>query len=163
LLRRRDRGESAATVEDESGDEEYYEDESGEHEYVDEESGEYEYYDEESGEYEQYEDDDEDPGEEVIRGLVILPGSPRAGDHFLLDRDEVTIGRSPEADVFLDDRSVSREHAVLVREDDGGYRIEDLGARNGLFVNRRRVEIERLEDGDEIQIGRYAIGYLERP
>ncbi len=52
---------------------------------------------------------------------------------------------------------------MLVREDDGGYRIEDLGARNGVYVNRRRVEAMRLEDGDEIQIGRYAIGYIERP
>ncbi len=51
---------------------------------------------------------------------------------------------------------------MFVREDDGGYRIEDLGARNGVFVNRRRVDSHRLEDGDEIQIGRYAIGYLER-
>jgi hypothetical protein len=97
----------------------------------------------------------------LIRGLVILPGSPRAGEHFLLDREVMTIGRNPEADVFLDDRSVSRSHVELVREDDGGYRAEDLDSRNGTFVNRRRIESMRLEDGDELQIGIYAIGYIE--
>ena len=98
----------------------------------------------------------------MIRGLVILPGSPRAGEHFLLDRDEVTIGRSPDSDVVLDDRSVSRHHARLLREDDGGYRLEDVGSRNGTFVNRRRVESRRLDDGDEIQLGVFSVGYLER-
>ena len=93
---------------------------------------------------------------------MILPGSPRAGDYFLLESDEVSIGRNPDADVFVDDRSVSREHVRLVREEDGGYRVEDLGSRNGTFVNRRRIDSQRLEDGDEIQIGVYAFGYLER-
>ncbi len=150
LLRRRSRAsDEAEPVEDEYGEGEYYEDEYDEPE---DDSGEHEI---DSGEHEIVEP-------QLIRGLVILPESPRAGDHFLLDQDVVTIGRNPEADVFLDDRSVSRSHVELIREDDGGYRLEDLGSRNGTFVNRRRVESLRLEDGDEIQVGVYALGYLER-
>ena len=98
---------------------------------------------------------------EVIRGLVILPGSPRAGEAFAVDRELTTIGRAPEADVFLDDLSVSREHAQVVRAPEGTY-IEDLGSRNGTYVNRRRVESQWLADGDEIRIGAYTFSYLER-
>ena len=125
-LARRDRGTSAAAVEEEPSRTSYVEDDSGEYEYYDEdESGEVEYLEDEDAEPldEEFEPEDEEPeplADGLIRGLVILPGSPRAGEHFLLDQDEATIGRHPEADVFLDDRSVSREHAVFVREDDGG-------------------------------------------
>jgi putative peptidoglycan lipid II flippase len=173
-LLRRDRGTTAAAVESEedSGEHEYLEDDSGEHdEYYEEDSGEHEYFEEEeSGEHaEYYEDEEPEPEPEpesgelaLIRGLVILPGSPRAGEHFLLDQPVVTIGRSPDSDVVLDDRSVSRHHARLVREDDGGYRVEDVGSRNGTYVARRRVESRRLEDGDEMQLGVFALSYLER-
>ncbi|MDX6583493.1 MAG: putative peptidoglycan lipid flippase [Solirubrobacterales bacterium] len=100
-------------------------------------------------------------GDELILGLVILPGSPRAGEVFAVDQEQILIGRSPDADVSLDDRSVSREHAQLVQYGDGTW-IEDLDSRNGTFVNRRRVEAQLLEDGDEIQIGVYSFSYLER-
>ena len=169
--------ESGEYEEPESG--EYEEPESGEYEYEDDEpeSGEYAYLDDEEYEDEEPEsDEDEDEveaaaededaavaaAEELIRGLVILPGGPRAGEHFLLEHETFAIGRSPEGDLVLEDRSVSRRHARLVREDDGGYRVEDLGSHNGTFVNRRRIESRRLDDGDEIQLGVYALGYLER-
>jgi putative peptidoglycan lipid II flippase len=170
-LLRRDRGTTAAAVEpgDEDSDGQEYYDESGEHGYEEGDSGEHEYYEDESGEHAEYFEDDDEPEPEpesgehaLIRGLVILPGSPRAGEHFLLDQPEVTIGRSPDSDVVLPDRSVSRQHARLVREDDGGYRVEDAGSRNGTFVARRRVESRRLSDGDEIQVGVFTLSYLER-
>ena len=78
---------------------------------------------------------------------------------FPIEGERTTIGRTPEADVFLDDLSVSREHAVIVDTVDGLY-IDDLDSRNGTFVNRRRIAAHLLADGDEIQIGIYHAGLL---
>jgi hypothetical protein len=93
--------------------------------------------------------------------LVVRSGGGRSGETFPLDADRVEIGRSPESDVFLDDVTVSRSHAVLVK-DESGYSIEDGGSLNGTYVNRRRVEKAKLEDGDEVQIGKYRLTYLEQ-
>jgi pSer/pThr/pTyr-binding forkhead associated (FHA) protein len=92
--------------------------------------------------------------------LVIRSGGGRAGESFALDDDKVSIGRTPEAGVFLDDVTVSRNHALLVRRRDGLY-IDDLGSLNGTYVNRHRIESQQLTDGDEIQIGKYKLSYLE--
>ena len=102
------------------------------------------------------------PLEELgIRGpaLVVRSGGGRAGEHFVPQGERTTIGRSPDCDVFLDDVTVSRRHALLV-ERDGGFFIEDLGSLNGTFVNRKRVESAQLEDGDELQIGKYRLTFL---
>ena len=93
--------------------------------------------------------------------LVIRAGGGRAGESFTIEDDRVSIGRSPDAGVFLDDVTVSRNHALLVRRRDGLY-IDDLGSLNGTYVNRRRIESHRLEEGDEIQIGKYKLSYLEK-
>ncbi len=92
--------------------------------------------------------------------LVIRSGG-RAGESFTLTEDRVSIGRSPDAGVFLDDVTVSRNHALLVRRRDGLY-IDDLGSLNGTYVNRRRIESHLLADGDEIQVGKYKLSYLEK-
>ena len=91
--------------------------------------------------------------------LIVRSGGGRQGETFPLAADRVEIGRSPDADVFLDDVTVSRSHAVLSRTD-GGYVIEDNGSLNGTYVNRRRVERANLEDGDEVQIGKYRLTFL---
>ncbi|HEX2111563.1 MAG TPA: FHA domain-containing protein [Gaiellaceae bacterium] len=93
--------------------------------------------------------------------LVVRAGGGRQGETFPLEGGEIEIGRSPDADVFLDDVTVSRSHAVLSR-DDGGYTIEDRGSLNGTYVNRRRVEKAKLEDGDEVQIGKYRLTFFSR-
>jgi pSer/pThr/pTyr-binding forkhead associated (FHA) protein len=99
--------------------------------------------------------------EQAGAALVIRSGGGRAGESFSVNEDRVSIGRSPDAGVFLDDVTVSRNHALLVRRRDGFY-IDDLGSLNGTYVNRRRIESHRLADADEIQIGKYKLSYLEK-
>jgi pSer/pThr/pTyr-binding forkhead associated (FHA) protein len=99
--------------------------------------------------------------EEAGAALVIRSGGGRSGESFTIDGDRTGIGRSPDAEVFLDDVTVSRNHALIVRRKDGLY-IDDLGSLNGTYVNRRRIESHKLEDADEIQIGKYKLSYLER-
>jgi pSer/pThr/pTyr-binding forkhead associated (FHA) protein len=92
--------------------------------------------------------------------LVIRSGGGRSGEVFNLGGERMTIGRSPDAEVFLDDVTVSRNHALLVQRRDGLY-IDDLGSLNGTYVNRRRIESHRLQNGDELQVGKYKLTYLE--
>ena len=91
--------------------------------------------------------------------LVVRSGGGRSGEHFVPQGERTTIGRSPDCDVFLDDVTVSRKHAVLVQRDDAFF-IEDQGSLNGTFVNRKRVESAQLEDGDELQVGKYRLTYF---
>ena len=93
--------------------------------------------------------------------LVIRAGGGRVGESFALSGDRLSIGRRPDADIFLDDVTVSRDHALLIRRADG-YHLDDCGSLNGTYVNRRRVESVRLEDGDELQIGKYKLTFLQR-
>ena len=93
--------------------------------------------------------------------LVVRSGGGRAGEHFVPKDDTTTIGRSPDCDIFLDDVTVSRQHAVL-RRNDGRFLIEDQGSLNGTFVNRRRIENAELADGDELQIGKYRLTFLQK-
>ena len=93
--------------------------------------------------------------------LVVRSGGGRAGEHFTPSGERTTIGRSPDCDIFLDDVTVSRKHAVLVRRD-GDFFIEDQGSLNGTFLNRRRIESAQLRDGDELQIGKYRLIFLSK-
>ena len=112
----------------------------------------------------------EDPEEEGqpaledfgIKGpaLVVRSGGGRAGETFPLEAERTTIGRSPDCEIFLDDVTVSRKHAVLERGSEG-LRIEDLGSLNGTFLNRKRIDKGVLSDGDELQIGKYRLTFLQ--
>ncbi len=101
--------------------------------------------------------------EVVARGaaLVIRAGGGRAGESFALQGDRLTVGRSPESDIFLDDVTVSRDHAIIVRRG-SDYHLDDCGSLNGTYVNRHRIESHRLADGDELQIGKYKLAFLSR-
>ena len=93
--------------------------------------------------------------------LVVRAGGGRVGESFALDGDRMTIGRRPDSDVFLDDVTVSRDHALLVKRS-GDYYLDDLGSLNGTYVNRHRIESHRLEDGDEVQVGKFKLTFLQQ-
>jgi hypothetical protein len=102
--------------------------------------------------------------EEVVAGgaaLVIRAGGGRAGESFPIQGDRLTVGRRPDSDVFLDDVTVSRDHALIVRRGTDYY-LDDCGSLNGTYVNRRRIDSHRLADGDELQIGKYKLAFLSR-
>jgi len=97
----------------------------------------------------------------VARGaaLVIRAGGGRSGESFPLEGERLTIGRRPDSDIFLDDVTVSRDHAMLVRRGPDYY-LDDCGSLNGTYVNRGRIESHRLTDGDELQIGKYKLAFF---
>jgi hypothetical protein len=78
-----------------------------------------------------------------------------------LEREWTRVGRSLAADVRFDDPTVSRRHALIVRQADG-VRVLDDRSLNGVFVNGERVEWHVLSDGDEIVVGRYRLHFLEQ-
>ena len=87
--------------------------------------------------------------------LVVLRG-PNAGARFLLDADEVSSGRHPNSDIFLDDVTVSRKHATFRREGDI-FLVRDVGSLNGTYVNRERIDQAALKTRDEVQIGKFRL------
>jgi hypothetical protein len=92
--------------------------------------------------------------------LLVSSGGGREGEQIPLAGDLITIGRNPDSHLFLDDVTVSRHHARLVR-DATGFVLEDQNSLNGTYVNRKRVERHHLVDGDELQIGKYKLLFLE--
>jgi hypothetical protein len=113
--------------------------------------------------------DDEGEGEESLLqslgitgpALVVRSGGGMAGQSFQPEDGRTLVGRSPECQIFLDDVTVSRRHAEIVRDGDT-FTIRDLGSLNGTYVNRKRIESAVLEDDDEVQIGKYRLTFLQR-
>lgn len=87
-------------------------------------------------------------------GMLIVHRGPSKGARFLLT-DIATIGRSPESEVFLDDVTVSRKHAVVSRMKDKVFHLKDLGSLNGTYINGYSTIEVQLSPGDEIQIGKF--------
>ena len=80
---------------------------------------------------------------------------------YLLDEDEITVGRDPRADILLDDSTVSRQHAVF-RRVNGQFFVVDAGSLNGTYVNRQRVDQASLKNGDEIMIGKFRLVFFTK-
>jgi len=110
----------------------------------------------ETGEFQEVHLDDAATGKGV---LVIRSGGGREGETFLVKDDKVTIGRRSDSGIFLDDVTVSRDHAVIVKRRGEVY-IDDCGSLNGTYVNRKRVDSHLLKEGDELQIGKYRLTFL---
>ncbi|RYV50708.1 FHA domain-containing protein [Pengzhenrongella frigida] len=94
--------------------------------------------------------------------LLIMQRGPSAGARFLLDAEKTVAGRSVDADIFLDDVTVSRRHAEFVREGDD-FVVRDIGSLNGTYINRNRIDSAVLRSGDEVQIGKYRLTFHPSP
>ena len=92
-------------------------------------------------------------------GLLVQRLGTNAGSSYRLEAPKTTAGRHPESDIFLDDITVSRRHAVIERDDDG-FTVRDAGSLNGTYVNRERVDEAPLRTGDELQIGRFRLSFV---
>ncbi len=91
--------------------------------------------------------------------MLVVQKGPSAGSRFLLDKDEVGAGRHNESEIFLDDVTVSRRHAVFTREGNE-FSVADAGSLNGTYVNRDRIDKVVLKDSDEVQIGKYRLVFF---
>src|SRR6185312_303444 len=92
--------------------------------------------------------------------LLVVKRGPNAGSRFLLDSDLTEVGRRPDSDIFLDDVTVSRRHAEFYRHA-GRFAVRDVGSLNGTYVNRERIEEAELFGGDEVQIGKFRLVFLQ--
>jgi pSer/pThr/pTyr-binding forkhead associated (FHA) protein len=90
--------------------------------------------------------------------LLIVRRGPTVGARFLLDSDVTVAGRHPDADIFLDDVTVSRRHAEIVR-DGKVFSVRDLDSLNGTYLEGARTAGGLLQDGSEIQIGKYRMTF----
>ena len=107
--------------------------------------------------------DDLDTISRLSQGSALLISTRGAvsGSRYLLDEDEVRVGRDPHADILLDDSTVSRAHAVF-RRDGTTFSVVDAGSLNGTYVNRERVDEQRLKNGDEIMIGKFRLVFFTK-
>ena len=93
--------------------------------------------------------------------LLVVRRGPNAGSRFVLDEGTTAAGRSEDGAILLDDVTVSRRHAEFTRTGDQVI-VRDVGSLNGTYVNRARIEQAELSSGDEVQIGRFRLLFLDR-
>jgi pSer/pThr/pTyr-binding forkhead associated (FHA) protein len=92
-------------------------------------------------------------------GMLVVKRGPNAGSRFALEAEVTKAGRHPDSEIFLDDITVSRRHAEFLRQE-SGYIVRDVGSLNGTYLNRERIEENRLTNGDEVQIGKFKLVFL---
>jgi len=90
--------------------------------------------------------------------LLVVRRGPNAGARFLLDANVTTVGRHPDADIFLDDVTVSRRHSEFLR-DGLTFQIKDLGSLNGTYLDSTRIDIATLDEGSEVQVGKFRLTF----
>jgi pSer/pThr/pTyr-binding forkhead associated (FHA) protein len=90
--------------------------------------------------------------------LLIVRRGPNVGARFLLDSDVTTAGRHPDADIFLDDVTVSRRHTEFLRHG-VAFELKDLGSLNGTYLDGVRIDSALLSDGAEVQIGKFRLTF----
>jgi pSer/pThr/pTyr-binding forkhead associated (FHA) protein len=90
--------------------------------------------------------------------LLVVRSGPKTGARFLLDSDVTTVGRHPNADIFLDDVTVSRRHAEFHRHGNS-FQVQDLASLNGTYYDGVRIESALLEEGAEVQIGKFRLTF----
>jgi hypothetical protein len=92
-------------------------------------------------------------------GLLVVKRGPDVGSKYVLGNEVTRVGRHPESEIFLDDITVSRRHAEFLRQG-STYVVKDVGSLNGTYVNRERIDDATLQNGDEVQIGKFKLVFL---
>lgn len=92
--------------------------------------------------------------------ILVVRGGESEGEFFVLNGDHTSIGRHSDSDIILDDITVSRRHTEI-RRVAGRYVARDTGSLNGTYVNQRRIDEGPLEQGDELQIGKFRLVFFE--
>jgi pSer/pThr/pTyr-binding forkhead associated (FHA) protein len=93
------------------------------------------------------------------KAMVVIQRGSTKGSRYLIANESSSIGRSPESEIFLDDVTVSRTHAVIERTD-SGFALTDLGSLNGTYINNESLKTVQLKCGDEIQIGKFHLIFI---
>jgi pSer/pThr/pTyr-binding forkhead associated (FHA) protein len=94
------------------------------------------------------------------RSMVVIHRGHSKGARFLIAESKCSIGRSPESAIFLDDVTVSRAHAQISKNPQG-FELLDLGSLNGTYVNNGSVKSAQLKTGDEIQVGKFHLIFIQ--
>ena len=102
--------------------------------------------------------------DEVLNGgpekaMIVVHRGASKGARFLIAQDRTLIGRSTESEIFLDDVTVSRSHAVIERGI-SGFTLTDLGSLNGTYINNQSLKTTKLVCGDEIQVGKFHLIFI---
>ena len=95
-------------------------------------------------------------------GMIVVRQGKEPGRIFEVRKDRLTIGRSRESDIFLEDLAVSRLHTTVGRDETGRYLLRDENSANGTYVNGQRISEHVLEEGDEIQVGQTVLAFVRR-
>ena len=90
---------------------------------------------------------------------LLVRSGPQKSQRFIISGNNVSLGRSDDSNIVLDDVTVSRKHAIINKEDNAWY-INDQNSLNGIYVNFIRVDKAKLTAGDDIQIGKYRFTFL---
>lgn len=90
---------------------------------------------------------------------LLVRSGPQKNERFILSGQEISLGRSDDANIVLDDVTVSRAHAIITKTS-SGWNIKDQNSLNGIYVNFVRIEDAKLSAGDDIQIGKYRFTFL---
>lgn len=98
-------------------------------------------------------------------GIIRIEEGKEPGRIYEVRKDTLSIGRSRESDIFLEDLAVSRLHASIISMGNGNYALRDEGSANGTKVNGQMVNKYQpypLQDGDKIQLGQTVLVFSRR-
>ena len=93
------------------------------------------------------------------KAMIVIARGPQKGSRFLITSEGVEIGRASDCSIFLDDVTVSRKHASIVRGENE-FILKDLGSLNGTYINNISVSQHSLVSGDEFQIGKFHLLFI---
>ena len=93
------------------------------------------------------------------KAMILIARGPNKGSRFLITADGVSIGRSSQSSIFLDDITVSRTHATIVKKEKS-FVLKDSGSLNGTYINNNSIDEHTLISGDEFQIGKFHLLFI---